>query len=59
MNTFKLFLCLDHDVVCLSSLTGIEDILVKPEADQKRQKIIEKSNQHGIEVSRFCRAFFS
>ncbi|XP_068535714.1 DNA-directed RNA polymerase I subunit RPA1 [Anas acuta] len=31
---------------------GIEDILVKPEADQKRQKIIEKSNQHGIEAVR-------
>uniref|UniRef100_A0A8B9VSS4 DNA-directed RNA polymerase subunit n=1 Tax=Anas zonorhyncha TaxID=75864 RepID=A0A8B9VSS4_9AVES len=30
----------------------IEDILVKPEADQKRQKIIEKSNQHGIEAVR-------
>lgn len=45
-------------MVCLSSLTGIEDILVKPEADQKRQKIIEKSNQHGIEVSYFAELFF-
>ncbi|NWH47976.1 RPA1 polymerase, partial [Fregata magnificens] len=31
---------------------GIEDILVKPEADHKRQKIIEKSSQHGIEAVR-------
>ncbi|NXJ01209.1 RPA1 polymerase, partial [Psophia crepitans] len=31
---------------------GIEDILVKPEADCKRQKIIEKSSQHGIEAVR-------
>ncbi|NWS67386.1 RPA1 polymerase, partial [Crotophaga sulcirostris] len=31
---------------------GIEDILVKPKADQKRHKIIEKSRQHGIEAVR-------
>ncbi|KFO72531.1 DNA-directed RNA polymerase I subunit RPA1, partial [Cuculus canorus] len=31
---------------------GIEDILVKHEADQKRQKIIEESSQHGIEAVR-------
>ncbi|XP_054680311.1 DNA-directed RNA polymerase I subunit RPA1 isoform X3 [Grus americana] len=31
---------------------GIEDILVKPEADYKRQKIIENSSQHGIEAVR-------
>uniref|UniRef100_A0A803XWU7 DNA-directed RNA polymerase I subunit RPA1 n=1 Tax=Meleagris gallopavo TaxID=9103 RepID=A0A803XWU7_MELGA len=31
---------------------GIEDILVKPEADRKRHKIIKKSNQCGIEVVR-------
>ncbi|KAM6269791.1 DNA-directed RNA polymerase I subunit RPA1 isoform 1-T1 [Porphyrio hochstetteri] len=31
---------------------GMEDILVKPEADHKRQKIIEKSTQHGIEAVR-------
>ncbi|NXU55669.1 RPA1 polymerase, partial [Turnix velox] len=31
---------------------GIEDILVKPEADRKRLKIIEKSCQHGIEAVR-------
>ncbi|NWS53194.1 RPA1 polymerase, partial [Chunga burmeisteri] len=31
---------------------GIEDILVKPEADHKRQKIIEKSSQCGIEAVR-------
>uniref|UniRef100_A0A8C2T0G9 DNA-directed RNA polymerase subunit n=1 Tax=Coturnix japonica TaxID=93934 RepID=A0A8C2T0G9_COTJA len=31
---------------------GIEDILVKPEADRKRRKIIRKSSQCGIEVVR-------
>ncbi|XP_075565005.1 DNA-directed RNA polymerase I subunit RPA1 [Pelecanus crispus] len=31
---------------------GIEDLLVKPEADHKRQKIIEKSSQCGIEAVR-------
>ncbi|NXV42513.1 RPA1 polymerase, partial [Uria aalge] len=31
---------------------GIEDILVKPEADHKRKKIIEMSSQHGIEAVR-------
>uniref|UniRef100_A0A8D0FZH9 DNA-directed RNA polymerase subunit n=1 Tax=Strix occidentalis caurina TaxID=311401 RepID=A0A8D0FZH9_STROC len=31
---------------------GIEDILVKPKADHKRKKIIEKSRQHGIEAVR-------
>ncbi|NXJ62661.1 RPA1 polymerase, partial [Rostratula benghalensis] len=31
---------------------GIEDILVKPEADHKRQKIIEKSRHCGIEAVR-------
>ncbi|KAM8808325.1 DNA-directed RNA polymerase I subunit RPA1 [Eudromia elegans] len=31
---------------------GIEDILVKPEADHKRQKIIEKSTHCGIEAVR-------
>ncbi|KGL91263.1 DNA-directed RNA polymerase I subunit RPA1, partial [Charadrius vociferus] len=31
---------------------GIEDILVKPEADHKRRKIIEKSSQRGIETVR-------
>ncbi|KAJ7408439.1 DNA-directed RNA polymerase I subunit RPA1 [Willisornis vidua] len=31
---------------------GIEDILVKPEADHKRKKIIEKSRQSGIEAVR-------
>ncbi|OXB78798.1 UNVERIFIED_CONTAM: hypothetical protein H355_011816 [Colinus virginianus] len=31
---------------------GIEDILVKPEADRKRHKIIKKSSQCGIEVVR-------
>ncbi|NXL86536.1 RPA1 polymerase, partial [Alectura lathami] len=31
---------------------GIEDILVKPEADHKRHKIIKKSSQCGIEVIR-------
>ncbi|NXI55259.1 RPA1 polymerase, partial [Chloroceryle aenea] len=31
---------------------GIEDILVKPEADHKRQKIIERSRQGGIEAVR-------
>uniref|UniRef100_A0A8C3Q0Y6 DNA-directed RNA polymerase subunit n=1 Tax=Chrysolophus pictus TaxID=9089 RepID=A0A8C3Q0Y6_CHRPC len=31
---------------------GIEDILVKPEADRKRHKIIRRSNQCGIEVVR-------
>ncbi|XP_054058635.1 DNA-directed RNA polymerase I subunit RPA1 isoform X1 [Rissa tridactyla] len=31
---------------------GIEDILVKPEADHRRKKIIEKSSQHGIEAVR-------
>ncbi|KAM7113084.1 DNA-directed RNA polymerase I subunit RPA1 isoform 2-T2 [Ciconia maguari] len=31
---------------------GIEDILVKPEADYKRQKIIEKSRQCGVEAVR-------
>lgn len=45
-------------VFCLSSLTGIEDILVKPGADHKRKKIIERSRQGGIEVSLFCRFVF-
>ncbi|NWR71499.1 RPA1 polymerase, partial [Centropus unirufus] len=31
---------------------GVEDILVKPEADKKRQKVIEKSTKHGIEAVR-------
>uniref|UniRef100_A0A672TKE3 DNA-directed RNA polymerase subunit n=1 Tax=Strigops habroptila TaxID=2489341 RepID=A0A672TKE3_STRHB len=31
---------------------GIEDILVKPEADHKRRKIIEKSSRRGIEAVR-------
>ncbi|NXT68960.1 RPA1 polymerase, partial [Chaetops frenatus] len=31
---------------------GIEDILVKPEADHKRKKIIERSRQSGIEAVR-------
>ncbi|XP_033920786.1 DNA-directed RNA polymerase I subunit RPA1 [Melopsittacus undulatus] len=31
---------------------GIEDILVKPEADHKRHKIIEKSSRRGIEAVR-------
>ncbi|XP_030306303.1 DNA-directed RNA polymerase I subunit RPA1 isoform X2 [Calypte anna] len=31
---------------------GIEDILVKPEADHKRKKIIEKSRRSGIEAVR-------
>ncbi|NXW02553.1 RPA1 polymerase, partial [Fregetta grallaria] len=31
---------------------GIEDILVKPEADHKRKKIIEKSSRRGIEAVR-------
>ncbi|XP_065693534.1 DNA-directed RNA polymerase I subunit RPA1 [Patagioenas fasciata] len=31
---------------------GIEDILVKPKADHKRKKIIEKSKQGGIEAVR-------
>ncbi|NXI46308.1 RPA1 polymerase, partial [Galbula dea] len=31
---------------------GIEDILVKPEADHKRRKIIEKSRQGGMEAVR-------
>ncbi|NXW88671.1 RPA1 polymerase, partial [Alopecoenas beccarii] len=31
---------------------GIEDILVKPKADHKRQKIIEKSREGGIEAVR-------
>ncbi|NWT00221.1 RPA1 polymerase, partial [Mionectes macconnelli] len=31
---------------------GIEDILVKPEADHRRKKIIEKSRQSGIEAVR-------
>lgn len=43
----------------VSSLTGIEDILVKREADHKRKKIIERSRQSGIEVSLFCRFIFS
>lgn len=38
---------------------GIEDILVKRDADHKRKKIIERSRQSGIEVSLFCRFIFS
>ncbi|OPJ70790.1 DNA-directed RNA polymerase I subunit RPA1 isoform C [Patagioenas fasciata monilis] len=36
----------------LDEPAGIEDILVKPKADHKRKKIIEKSKQGGIEAVR-------